>query len=104
MLADATEARFAVSPLVKLECLVAPLKRGDPVLQNAYTELFGFLVLLAMPEEVYLRGAAFRARFNLRTPDALHLACAQYHHCDALWTNDDRFARASHGLARPILS
>ncbi len=28
---------------------------------------------------------------------------AQYHGCDALWTNDDRLAQASHALARNIL-
>ena len=35
-------------------------------------------------------------------PDALRLACAQ-HQCEALWTNDDRLAQASHGLARNVL-
>jgi len=28
---------------------VAPIKRGDPVLERAYTELFGVFVSLAMP-------------------------------------------------------
>jgi len=26
-------------------------------------------------------------------PDALHLAIAQYHGCDAFWTNDGRLQR-----------
>jgi predicted nucleic acid-binding protein len=82
---------------------VAPIKRGDPVLERAYTELFGVFVSLAMPEPVYLQAALLRARFSLRTPDALHLACAQHHRCEALWTNDDRLAQASHGLARNVL-
>lgn len=56
-----------------------------------------------MPESVYLEAAELRARFGLKTPDALHLACAQYHRCGALWTNDDRLTRASHGLARNVL-
>lgn len=98
-----SEDRFAISPLVKFECLVAPFRRGDPVLESAYHELFGFFACLAIPEEVYVQAAAVRARFGLRTPDALHLACAQHHRCDALWTNDDRLARASHGLASNIL-
>jgi hypothetical protein len=34
----------------------------------------------------------------------LHLATAQHHRCDALWTNDDRLLQASHGLARNILA
>ena len=99
----ATDARFAISPLVKCECLVGPIKRGDPVLENAYIELFGVFVSLAMPESVYLQAAQLRARFALRTPDALHLSCAQHHRCEALWTNDDRLAQASHGLAHNVL-
>jgi predicted nucleic acid-binding protein len=100
---EAAETRFGVSPFVKCECLVGPIKRGDPVLQRGYTELFDRFVSLAMPEPVHLQAAELRARFGLRTPDALHLACAQYHRCDALWTNDDRLTRASHGLAKNVL-
>jgi predicted nucleic acid-binding protein len=96
---EAANARFSISPLVKCECLVGPMKRGDPVLQRAYTELFDQFISLPMPEPVYLLAAELRARFGLKTPDALHLACAQHHRCDALWTNDDRLAQASHGLA-----
>jgi uncharacterized protein len=99
----AGQARFTISPLVKCECLVGPIKRGDPVLERTYTELFGIFVSLAMPEPVYLQAAQLRTRFALRTPDALHLACAQHHRCEALWTNDDRLAQASHGLARNVL-
>jgi uncharacterized protein len=101
---DAADNSFGVSPLVKLECLVGPIKRGDPVLYRAYSELFERMATLAMPEPIYLQAAELRGHFGLRTPDALHLACAQHHRCDALWTNDDRLARASHGLARNILS
>ena len=99
----AADARFGISPLVKCECLVGPLKRGDPVLERAYTEIFAVFVSLAMPEPVYLQAAQLRAHFNLRTPDALHLSCAQHHRCEALWTNDDRLNQASHGLTRNIL-
>jgi len=102
-IAQAAEARFGISPLAKFECMVGPLKRGDPVLERAYTDLFTRLASLAMPEPVHLQAARLRAHFGLRTPDALHLACAQHHGCVALWTNDERLAQASHGLARNIL-
>ncbi len=95
-------ARFAISPLVKMECLVGPAKRGDPVLQREYTESFAAFAALTMPEQVYLQAAQLRARFGMKTPDALHLACAQHHRCEALWTNDNRLAAASHGLARKL--
>lgn len=103
-MARAGEARFGLSPLVKCECLVGPLKRGDPVLQRAYLDLFERFLPLEMPDNVYLEAAQLRARFGLKTPDALHLATAQHHRCDALWTNDDRLLQASHGLARNILA
>lgn len=97
------EARFAVSPLVKCECLVGPLRRGDPLLERAYREAFELFEPLSMPEPVYFQAAQLRAHFGLRTPDALHLGCAQHHRCEALWTNDDRLAQASHGLACNVL-
>ncbi|MCU0756539.1 MAG: type II toxin-antitoxin system VapC family toxin [Xanthomonadales bacterium] len=101
---ESADARLAVSPLVKLECLVQPLRQGDLVRQRLYEGLLDQLHMLPMDESVYLAAAQLRARFNLRTPDALHLACAQVHGCDALWTNDDRLVAASHGLAVNILT
>ncbi|CAN5259341.1 hypothetical protein BH11PSE9_BH11PSE9_09040 [soil metagenome] len=97
------ESTFAISPLVKLECLVAPMKRGDPVLQRNFEAMFRQFVSVDLPEVVYLQAAALRARFALKTPDALHLACAQHHGCDALWTNDERLAKAAHGMSRNVL-
>ena len=94
---------FSVSPMVKLECLVKPIKRGDRVLQRHYEAILGRLIQLPLPEPVFIEAAHLRARFGLKTPDALHLACAQHHGCEALWTNDDRLAQAGHGLARNIL-
>ncbi len=94
---------FAISPLVKLECLVKPIKSADFPLQQRYEAGLRQLVLLEMSEPVFLQAAHLRARFSLKTPDALHLACAQHHGCSALWTNDDRLAQAAHGLARNVL-
>jgi predicted nucleic acid-binding protein len=93
---------FSISPMVKCECLVGPIKLADLRLRQRYLTLFAQFVSLALPEEVYLQAAELRGRFSLRTPDALHLACAQHHGCEALWTNDGRFARASHGMARSL--
>ena len=39
---------FGISPPVKCECLVGPIRRGDPVLERAYTELLGLFVLTAV--------------------------------------------------------
>jgi uncharacterized protein len=101
---EAGVERFAISPLVKCECLVGPLKRGDSMLEGDFHEAFGRFVTLDLHETVFEQAARLRARFGLRTPDALHLACAQHYRCDALWTNDGRLNAASHGLARNILA
>jgi len=101
-MAQISQAVFAISPLVKCECLIGAFKRDDKVLEHAYAEFFGTLIVLDIPEEVYLQAARHRASFGLKMPDALHLACAQHHGCEALWTNDNRLALASGGLARQI--
>ena len=95
---------FAVSPLVKLECLVGPLKHQDRALEARFREFFANSNLLDMPEPIYLFASELRARFGLKTPDALHLACAQHHGCEALWTNDGRLNKASRGLVRNIFA
>ena len=99
----ASAGQLAVSPLVKLECLVAPMKTGNLVLQHYYEQGLAQFTLLQLPDQVFLDAAALRAKFNLKTPDAIHLAAAQHHGCEALWTHDDRLAQASHGLAVNVL-
>lgn len=98
----AGDCRFAVSPLVKMGCLVGPIKRGDLLVQTTYEQWFATFVSLSMPELVYRQAAQLRALSGLRTPDALHVACAQHHRCEALWTNDSRLSRTARGLARAI--
>lgn len=102
-LKNAPDARFSISPLIKMECLVKPLKTGDIAMQRRYEAGLNEFVQLPMNETVFLQAAILCARFGLKTPDALHLACAQHHGCTALWTNDERLAQAGHGLAKNIL-
>lgn len=103
-LAEAPPECLAISPLVKFECQVAPMRSGNLLLQRHYEEGFGQFRQLDMPEEVFLLGAELRARFGLKSPDALHLATAQFHRCDALWTNDARLSEAAYGLARDVVN
>ncbi|MCC5872574.1 MAG: type II toxin-antitoxin system VapC family toxin [Gammaproteobacteria bacterium] len=96
------DGSFAVSALVRLECLVHPLRTGDARLARRYKGALERLHWLTIPDEVYDLAAELRARHGLKTPDALHLACARHHACEALWTNDDRLATAAPSLARAI--
>ncbi len=98
-LASVGAERLAISPLVRLECLVAPMRSGNLPLQEHYEQGLAHFVMLSLSDEVYARATELRARFNLRTPDALHLAAAQCSGCDALWTNNNRLNQASRGLA-----
>jgi uncharacterized protein len=97
------EREFAISSLVKLECLVAPIRDANAVLESYYEAGLRQFSLLALGDDVFLRAAEIRARFGIRTPDALHLAAAQIHRCDALWTNDGRLATAGRQLAVNVL-
>jgi uncharacterized protein len=98
----APDAIFAISPLVKLECLVGPMRRGDLATEHAFQTLFARLVLLDMPEGVWVDAARLRAQFGLRTPDALHLASAQRHGCAGLWTTDRRLLAAGGEFVRDM--
>ncbi|PKM41818.1 MAG: VapC toxin family PIN domain ribonuclease [Gammaproteobacteria bacterium HGW-Gammaproteobacteria-1] len=90
--------------LVQFECLVAPMRDGNLELQHYYEQGLAQFVQLPMSATVFIHAAQLRARFGLKTPDALHLAAAQHHGCDALWTNDNRLIQASQGLAINVLA
>jgi len=94
----------SISPLVEMECLVLPIKTQRDDLIAKFDQFFAAHRRLSMPSEVYRRAAELRARHSLKTPDALHLATAQYHGCTALWTNDNRLNNAAGSLAVNILT
>jgi uncharacterized protein len=98
-----SEKQFAISPLVIAECLVGPLKSGNSFVAQDYEALFARLTVLDLNEAVFRQAAQIRERNQLKMPDALHLACAQFHGCDALWTNNDRLNLASGGLATSVI-
>lgn len=98
-LVESADTVVAISPLVTLECLVGPLREDNLALHDHYLRALGRFRLLPLDPEHYVRAAELRARHGIRTPDALHLAAAQLHRCDELWTNDNRLAGAAKGLA-----
>ncbi len=98
-----SDEKLVISPLVKLECLVKPIREADFELREIYERFFLDFETLTITGDVFIRAAELRALYRLKTPDALHLAVAQLHHCSALWTNDERLAAASRGLAQKVL-
>ena len=96
---------FCFSSLVRLECLVMPLRTNDIQLQKLYKTFFDAQNFLAMPPDVYDRAAQLRAdSLGLKTPDALHIATAQYHSCNELWTNDNRLDKTAPSLVKNIFT
>jgi predicted nucleic acid-binding protein len=96
--------RFAVSPLVEMECLVGPLKSVDLLLETSYRQAIADREMLAIPAEAYALAARLRATTSVKTPDALHWATAQLSGCDQLWTGDADFAAAAPGFVRDVLA
>lgn len=79
------------STITLTETLTKPLEAGDKSLETAYRDLLtgtDYIFLMPVTEQVAEGAARLRARYNLRTADALHLATALETGCDAFLTND----------------
>jgi len=93
------------SELAILECLVGPLKKGDQLLVQAYSQIFNSADLRLVPlgRQILWNAAKLRADIPvLRTADAIHAATAFLSGCGAFLTNDVGFRRVS-GLEVVIL-
>jgi len=92
------------SDLVRLECKVHPLRHADHELATAYEEYLDGLALIDLNRSIFDRGAGLRASFPfIKTPDALHLAAAEFGGCDEFWTNDEQLVRVLPSLVKVIL-
>ncbi|MBF0132903.1 MAG: type II toxin-antitoxin system VapC family toxin [Magnetococcales bacterium] len=92
------------SALVELESLVLPLRQGREILIRKFRRFFAVGRRLPMTDAVFMLATDLRTHHNLKTPDALHLAAAMHHGCDAFWTHDDRLAAVAPDLAVNILN
>ena len=89
---DIPSATFCFSDLVRLECLVDPIRRGDEEKRKVFEAQFQRLTSLPLTSSVFDLATELRARHRIKTPDALHAAAAILHGCDEFWTNDRRLA------------
>ena len=79
------------SAITLTEMLMKPMQASDHKLQNSYRDLLAknaYVRLLPVTAAIAESAANLRARYNLRTPDALHIATAVESGCDAFLTND----------------
>ena len=87
------------SDLVRLECMVGPLKSGDPARIADVIGFFGILRVFAIRSADCDLAARLRADHGLKTPDALHLAIALGNRCDEFWTSDRDLVKIPVALA-----
>ena len=84
------------STITLTETLVQPYLHGDTQLQQQYRDLLlrsdNFQVL-PITSGAAERAAELRARYALRTPDALQVAVALASGCEAFLTNDSKLRR-----------
>lgn len=89
----------AVSSVITLtEVLNQPIKAGDKRLEQEYRDILvnsGGYQLVPVTVQIAEKAADLRARYGLRTPDALHVASALYVGCDAFLTNDASLKRVA---------
>lgn len=81
------------------EVLVLPLRANDRPLLADYRRLLltsgPLLTLVSVGSDVADRAADLRARYNLRTADALQVAAAIHAGCDAFLTGDKDLRRVA---------
>ena len=85
-----------VSELTLMELLVRPLQLEREDVVDEYEALlthFPNVSLVAIRREILLKAAALRARYGLRTPDAVIVATGILHGATRIITNDRHWKR-----------
>lgn len=89
--AAAGRREIITSALTLLEVLVVPYRAGTAALADRYEALLTRsrgLVLVDIDRDQLRAAAQLRARYRVRTPDALQLAAALFYRCGTFVTND----------------
>ncbi|MEB2287133.1 MAG: PIN domain-containing protein [Anaerolineae bacterium] len=79
------------SALTLTEALTKPIQARDAELIRLYQTMFRqsrYITLVPIDAGLAERAAELRARYSLKTPDALQVATALWTGCDAFLTND----------------
>lgn len=92
---DDDEFTFITSSITLLEVLVKPLRERRPKLVAQYREILlnaSGILLVEVSNDIAEGAAKLRAKYNLKTPDAIQVATALEHQADYFFTNDYRLA------------
>ena len=84
-----------ISRMVRLECLVRPLREADTRLLDRYEEFFSRrrFVMIEIRAAIVDRATDLLARYGFKTPDAIHLATAIEERAGVFLTGDAALAR-----------
>ncbi|HJT33844.1 MAG TPA: PIN domain-containing protein [Pirellulales bacterium] len=82
--------QLAVSDLVRMECIVGPLRTGDAAKLADFQSFFTApdVIVLSITGAVCDRAAQIRAQHGFKPLDSLHLAAAVENGCTHFITND----------------
>lgn len=95
---DGGQIGAATSPVTLAECLAHPLRLGLPSVRQAFVDAVvhgANTTFVEIGRQAGETAARLRADYNLRLPDALQLAAALTHGCDAFLTNDAQLKRVA---------
>ena len=94
---DRSGIEIAYTGLTRMESRIKPMRDGDAVLLNRFDRFLANPRHYLIPTSLAVFDIAteLRARHNLKTPDAIHLAAAISDECDEFWTNDKRLEKAA---------
>ena len=93
---ETTSVQALTSVLTLTEVMVQPLRVGNTDLAQEYLDILVIrdeYELVEFSTNIAITAASIRARYSLRTPDAIHVATAIKSGCDAILTNDRDFRR-----------
>jgi predicted nucleic acid-binding protein len=91
---DAGLLKLVTSELSLAEILVRPIKEGNVLEQETYTEAITSTdgsTSIPINREILIRAAGIRANTKLKLPDAIHAATAINAGCTTFLTNDKQF-------------
>jgi predicted nucleic acid-binding protein len=95
---DSGNIEAITSTITLLEVLVHPFRTGNETLAERYREILlssAGLITLEISHEISEMASRLRAKYSIRTPDAIQIAVAIHHGATYFLTNDPNLRKVS---------